>query len=162
MSRSFSAFDAIDQPFHESLVFHRFLQTKLIFPTSQDSLLGLFSLFLLCLLAQDTTLTSYVLSSSSSRPTVLPWGPQAPCRGVSEPECEKNCIFLFTLLLLKVSNSFNSECKLAGPVTSSPRKIPGIFIPHNSCCGCLKICIHHYSATRAIIRTATGYHYLMS
>ena len=161
MSRRFSAFDAIDQPFHRSLVFHRFLQTKLIFPTSQDSLLGLFSLFLLCL-DQDTTLTFYRLSASSSRPRVLPSGPQAPCRGVSEPECEKNCIFLFTLLLLKVSNSFNSECKLAGLVTSSPRKIPGIFIPHNSCCGCLKICIHHYSAIRVIIRTATGYRYLMS
>ena len=93
----------------------------------------------------------------------LTLGSPSPLQGGSvNLNVKKNCIFLFTLLLLKVSNSFNSECKLAGPVTSSPRKIPGIFIPHNSCCGCLKICIHHYSATRAIIRTATGYHYLTS
>lgn len=137
-----------------------FTDKTLIFPpTCQGSLLPLFSI-VFCMVP-DSILAPYTPSSSHSRSRVLTLGSQTPWESV-KPGVKKNCIFIFTYLLLKLSNSFDYECRqqttavLAGPVSLSPVKTPGIFISRNSCCRSLKIYIHHYFEITVTIRAATG------
>lgn len=71
-----------------------------------------------------------------------PWITPAPqemqgIQGIHELGMEQNCIWLFTHLSLKLSLSFNCDCRchtpiVALPVALSPGEITAILLPHYS------------------------------